>query len=463
MKSRISIQILVFGFLLTVSYACKKFVEINPGTNLVQTSDVFSSDQQALSAVAGVYASFRNSNFYMLNGGLSLYAGLAADEIYATAPTTTTDPFFQNQLLSSNSVVNNNFYSHVYKVIYQINAIIEGLQRSEQLSPSAKSQFTGEIKCMRAFLYFHLIQLFGDIPLVLSTDYATNSILGRKPIAEVYQQIIADLKDAKNLLTVSYPSAGKARPNKYVATAMLAKVYLLGRDWTNAVIQTSELINSGSYQLLTTSNLANVFSKGAAETVWEIANTSDISVPGDPAFFIPSTSSVKPTYSLTSNLLASFESGDARKVSWVTKNVVGGVDYWYPYKYRQKVVVTGGTPNEYQVVLRFAEQYLIRAEANAQLGNIAASQSDLNKIRNRAGLSNTNANTMDALLLAIEKENQIEFFSEQGHRWLNLLRTNRADVILGAIKINTWQITDKLWPIPENEINYNPFLYQNPG
>lgn len=462
MTSKKIFLILIAGLVFITSFSCKKFVEINPGTNLVQTSDVFSSDQQALSALAGVYATFRNSNFYMLNGGLSLYAGLAADEIYATAPTATTDPFFQNQLLSTNSIINTNFYSHIYKVIYQTNAILEGLQRSKQLSQTAKSQFMGEVKCIRAFLYFHLIQLFGDAPLVLSTDYAINSVLGRTPIRDVYSQIISDLKEAKDLLAVSYPSAGKARINKYVATAILAKVYLFGNDWTKAEIQASELINSGNYQLITSSNIVRVFSKEAPETIWEIANTSEISVPGDPSFFIPSTSSIKPAYSLTNSLLSVFEPGDARKVNWIGKNVVGGVDYFYPYKYRQKIISGGGTPNEYQVILRLAEQYMIRAEANAQLGNISAAQSDLNRVRNRAGLSNTTAATKEALLLAIEKENQVEFFSEQGHRWLNLLRTNRADVILGQIK-STWQATDKLWPIPEKEIDNNPFLYQNPG
>jgi hypothetical protein len=78
-------------------------------------------------------------------------------------------------------------------------------------------------------------------------------------------------------------------------------------------------------------------------------------------------------------------------------------------------------------------------------------------------LPNTAANTQSSLLLVIEQERRIEFFAEWGHRWLDLKRTNRADPILGALKPATWQPTDVLWPIPQDQINLNPSLTQNPG
>ncbi len=110
-----------------------------------------------------------------------------------------------------------------------------------------------------------------------------------------------------------------------------------------------------------------------------------------------------------------------------------------------------------------AEGYLIRAEARCNLNNFSGAIDDLDKIRNRAGLPSTSATTKDLLLAAIEKENQIEFMNEWGHRWLDLKRKGKADLILGPIKGNNWQSTDVLWPIPENELTYNPYLIQNPG
>jgi hypothetical protein len=115
------------------------------------------------------------------------------------------------------------------------------------------------------------------------------------------------------------------------------------------------------------------------------------------------------------------------------------------------------------MVLRLAEQYLIRAEARARLGKVPESQADINAIRSRSGLSNTTAADPAALLLAIEKERQVELFSEWGHRWLDLKRTGRADAVLGAEKPTDWQPTDALYPIPQNEILSNPLLTQNLG
>jgi hypothetical protein len=114
------------------------------------------------------------------------------------------------------------------------------------------------------------------------------------------------------------------------------------------------------------------------------------------------------------------------------------------------------------MMLRLAEQYLIRAEARAQLENIPGAQEDLNAIRSRAGLPDTDADDKASLLLAIERERQAELFAEGGHRWLDLKRTNRADAVLGPLKAD-WQTPDALFPIPDAERQLNPNLTQNDG
>jgi starch-binding outer membrane protein, SusD/RagB family len=120
---------------------------------------------------------------------------------------------------------------------------------------------------------------------------------------------------------------------------------------------------------------------------------------------------------------------------------------------------------EYSTLLRLAEQYLIRSEARAQQNNIAGAQQDINVIRARAGLTATTANDKASLLMAIEQERKVELFTEHGHRWLDLKRTGRAEVILAPIKGSNWQPTDVLYPIPQYQILNDPAMNnaQNPG
>jgi hypothetical protein len=113
--------------------------------------------------------------------------------------------------------------------------------------------------------------------------------------------------------------------------------------------------------------------------------------------------------------------------------------------------------------LRLAEQYLIRGEARAHQNNVQGAQEDLNIIRSRAGLGATTANDESSLLAVIETERQVELFAEWGHRWFDLKRTGRADAVLSLEKAPNWQSTDRLYPIPFEEIKINPSLTQNPG
>ena len=96
-----------------------------------------------------------------------------------------------------------------------------------------------------------------------------------------------------------------------------------------------------------------------------------------------------------------------------------------------------------------------------KLSGSSSAVSDINVIRRRAGLADTEALSQAEVLLAIEEERKKELFVEWGHRWLDLKRTQRANLIL-ASKPN-WSPTDLLFPIPESELLNNPNLIQNPG
>jgi hypothetical protein len=172
--------------------------------------------------------------------------------------------------------------------------------------------------------------------------------------------------------------------------------------------------------------------------------------------------STRPTsMTLRPALVDIFESSDLRKVNWIKSTVSGNNTYYFPYKYQ--VGQNAPAVTEYTMVFRLAELYLIRAEARAYLGNMAEGKTDIDIIRNRAGLAPCTANSTDELLNAIRQERRRELFAEFGDRWLDIKRANIADVIMSAIKPASWLPTDALFPIPQVEIDRNPLLVQNPG
>ena len=156
-------------------------------------------------------------------------------------------------------------------IIYKSNAIIEGLSSSSGVSENLKNQLMGEAKFVRAFCHFYLVNLWGDVPLILTTDYKTNNSILRTEKGQVYQQIIADLKDAQGLLANDYSFSDnqRIRANSAVATALLARVYLYKEDWANAEAEATAVINNTAQYNLEP-NLANVFRTTSKEAILQM-------------------------------------------------------------------------------------------------------------------------------------------------------------------------------------------------
>lgn len=439
--------------------SCKKFVEIAPPDNQVELSKIFANDEAAISAATGLYYRMNNNNLIISNGGVTVYAGLSSDEFYNVSPDTELDLFTTNALIPNDGTgVYSNLWKASYQNIYHANAVLEGLASSINISEGLKKQLKGEMLVGRAFHYFYLVNLFGAVPFITTTNYLVNSSMSRTPIDQIYLQLIADLTEAETLLPVAYPSAERARPNKYTATALLARVYLYQQNWPLAMSKSGSVIASGMYSL--EANPANTFLSGSNETIWQLKPGTNFMNTAEGLEFNPYDSFTVPKYALTNSFLSQFEIGDKRSQAWITSNNASGQAIFFPYKYK---VGFSSVLSEYYVILRLAEMYLIRAEANAHLNNITGSQADINTIRNRAGLSNTTANSLPTFASALEKENRLEFFAEWGHRWLDLKRNNRIDAVLSIEKGFAWQSTDALYPIPVSQIKINPSLTQNPG
>lgn len=459
MKVNNKFFLLILSGLSIFYFSCKKFLEIPAPKNQLVASAVFIDSADATNAVIGIYINMMQA--FSLNigsGGLSLYPGLSADELRPTNNIADENDFYKNEIAVSNNLNSSSLWGNAYNILYAANACLEGLTQSN-IPGGIKSQLIGEVKVTRGFILFNLTNLYGPVPLVISTDYHKNQILSRSSSDTVYAQIIDDLKDAQHLLSEDYPTAGRYRPNRFTASALLSKVYLYQKNWVEAEKNATEIIDAGIYSL--EPDLNNVFLAGSNETIWKLSSV----IPGletwEGYFFVPVSSNSIPPYIITDQLLNAFENGDERQQKWLNKNTANGNDYYYPYKY--KLGYDGiSIPVEDYVVFRLSEQYLIRAEARAHEGNLSGAMADLNFIRNRAGLQNTISTNQASVLSAIQRERQVEFFCEWSNRWFDLKRTGKATEVLSLIKPG-WQANDTLYPIPQTELNNNPFLTQNPG
>jgi hypothetical protein len=472
MKYLYSILILI---LFTLTSSCRKFVELDPPDDRLTGSTVYATNETATSVLNGLYIRIAETN-NVVSSDATAYMSFASDELknyYINAISSYTQ-LYQNNV----SIDTELYWSTTYTLIYNCNIAIEGIENSNKLNPQLKLQLVGEAKFMRALCYYYLVNTYGKVPLVTKSDYRLYTMAKRAEISEIYTQITTDLQDAqvklsKNYLNgdalTPYPSASaeRVRPTYWAATALLARIYLYNKQWAQAETAASILIdNTSMFSLVAPSS---VFLKNSAESIFQLqAVIQNNYALFDARTFVLTNSigtSSSPA-SISPQLEQTFEANDQRKVNWIGTANISGVNYLFPYKYKANTAALAASKPEYLTLLRLAEQYLIRAEARAQLNNIDGAQADINKIRNRAGLGNTPANTQSALLDAVMKERQLELFCEQGHRWFDLKRTGRINDVMTAVtptKGGTWSSYKQLMPIPSYEIGNDKNLDQNPG
>jgi hypothetical protein len=449
--------------LLAGLVSCNKLLEVQPPPREVDTNIAFNDSASAITAVYGIYSLMVSHGFFEWSG-LSYNTARSADEaVYNIA----VDLFARDSLLYTDTDVKT-MWEQGFRTLLMINTCLKGLQPATRLRAALHRQLLGETLFCRAFVNFYLVNCWGDaIPLITTPDVDVNQLAKSVPRQQVYDQIMADLLQAQGLLFNEYPSPGKVRPNLMTANALLARVYLYQGRYNDAITQATSVIGSNLYGPLP--SLTSVFLATGKEAIWQLLPPKNlagtIEPVGDAALYLGAAAS------LTPQLLAAFEPGDGRRPSWVVNNIMYGVAYTTAGKYKKQGFNGAALPMEYYVMLRLAEQYLIRAEAYTRLGQTEAAIADLNIVRARAGLPALPASlTQVQCMLAVEHERQVELFTEWGHRWFDLKRwpgvnnpsLTRADEVLGAIK-SDWQPSDQWYPVPRSELQVNPFLVQNPG
>lgn len=478
---RIAIAGVLLSGLLTTG--CNKMLDIKDPVNSITTSQVFQSDDQAAIALNGLYSYLINGGQNELNsfatlgnelysaGGITLAAGHSADELFN--PSLSGDDLYYVETTNRFTLLNLGYspkiWKSAYKGIFNANALIEGVKAatSKEFTQAYRQQVLGEALAVRAMGYFYLVNLFGKVPLALSIDYNDTQDLPSASPDAVYQQIINDLEEASGYLSENYNgnNTERIRINKWYVKALLARVYLFTKNYEKAWQYANEVI--GRPDLFQLESLDNVFSIASREVIFQLKQSN---ISGTRGNATPEQYSMAGRY-LTPSLMNAFEAGDNRKTAWTAAVVSSPYTPagFFPAKYKINSTnrVVNGYRSEYYVVMRLAEMYLVRAEANMLRGaaNKNAVIDDLNAIRKRAGLKDLpNTLTDQQVTDAIAHERQTELFAEWGHRWLDLKRTNKATEVLSAIPYKQpWNPYQLLYPVPPEEIQWDNNLSQNIG
>jgi hypothetical protein len=334
------------------------------------------------------------------------------------------------------------FYAALYKSILSANIVIEN---------SSNATHIGEAKFLRGLAYFKLVKVFGDVPVNLSDAPSTSdtSILKRQPAADVYSQIISDLTDAKGALNNSGLTTGRA--TAIAAQGLLGKVYVQMGDFVNAESQLASVVSGASgagVELMT--NFADVFGAGTdlnKEILYATQISGSIAISDYSGTTFPLWSNGGDTKSdedpITSDLVAAFDAaGDI-----VRKNAT--VDLTGIYRLGVKYG-TAAAEQDF-IELRLADVILLYAEALNENADSPAARtsalSQLNKVRTRAGLTNSTANSQADVRQAIADERRLELALE-GQRWFDLVRTNSVNAEMGQTINSNYH----LFPIPTSEI-----------
>lgn len=351
------------------------------------------------------------------------------------------------------------WWASSYRAIAGANLITDNEAKILALDNSAAGQAfakaaIGEAKFWRALNYFQLVQMFGGVPLRTTQAKRADQVnIPRSTVDEVYTQIIQDLKDAEANLPATAP---KGIVKKASASAYLAKVYLTRKDYTNALAKATEVINSNSYTLAPT--FADVFDITKENGSEDIFTIQFIQVDGqgtrlgslsgwgitsaDPSLypkFVPADNRRSVTFAEPSNPASN-------QGKWLFPGVSGDIQ-----------------PNNF-IVYRYADLVLIKAEAENELsGPTSAANTEINKVRTRAGLPNLTAGlTKDQFRDAVLRERNLELALEQ-IRWFDLKRTDRLKSTLIAAG-RPWNDKYFLFPIPQSEIDAsNGLIKQNDG
>jgi starch-binding outer membrane protein, SusD/RagB family len=347
------------------------------------------------------------------------------------------------------------------------------------MDATLRTRLVNEAKFLRGLLYFNMVRLWGDLPLILNETGSLSKdaiLVSRTPKEEIYKQIIADLTAAEALPN-SFTGADAGRATAGAAKSILAKVYLTRQEWDKAAAKSLEVIN-GPYGYDLFENYADVFNvatKNGKEHIFSVQCKSNVNGQGNRLASSATPVGIAGVASAGTDepepsTYALFSADDKRRdVTFFTSLVsptTGKAVNFAPrfFKYFDPAQIGNPTESAKNIpVIRFAEILLIYAEAvNEASGAGTEAYAAINRVRKRAGLAALTGLSKDQFREAVYTERRLELMFEF-QRWFDLIRTKR--MIAELKKVGKTNAAEKhyLHPIPQREMDLNPRLVQNPG
>lgn len=487
---------------------CNKFVEEKDLSNLTPET-YYTLPEHATAAIASAYAQTR-----FVNGGAGIFVNnfQMLDGVTGTTKTETGQNSDWNNIIglgyNGDNLLVNNWWNGLYNMIAQTNQVLDRVPAISPMDEAQKKRILGEAYFLRAWGYFYLVQMWGDVPLILVRQSTSSPDFypSRTGIEAVYNQIVKDLQAAEASGLPMTDNTGRASMG--AAKSLLAKVYLtmagfpLNKGTSHyklAADKAAEVVNSNAYRLFDAYNeLHTVSQKNRGEHIFQLQYLVGVADNPNQAILLPNFKGVSAIGTEVGSLVPvlqfynSFDAADKRKAdragyfftSYYTEGNGALKDLSAPYIFKHFDSICHGTAGRAGTgnsslntnQLRFADILLVYAEAQNEGDGSpnAAAITALTRVRTRAGLTTPTTFTQAAFRTAVWKERWQEMCFE-GITWFDMLRlrkvynpvTNVFDEFIGhRFPDNNAVLASRhlLFPLPTAEMQNNPNLKpQNPG
>jgi tetratricopeptide (TPR) repeat protein len=419
----------------------------------ISSDQALKTEQNVKAALNGAYNDLSDVDLY--GGQYMMSPDLLADAGDVQWVGTFAGPA---EIVRKNIQTNNGFvedqWTDAYEAINVANNVLSALDKIEDAQE--RERIEGEARFIRAALYFELARLFGQpwnagdpasnpaVPLVLepTRDITEDDNVTRNTVQEVYDQVISDLNTARGLL----PEANGVFADTYVASAFLSRVHLMQGDYQAAAEAANRVLRSDQFELAPTFAGAFNNTEDIPEYIFAIQVSSQDGDNNLNTFYASSADGGRGDINIQPQHLNRYDSTDARGDFFYTDSETGDIR---TRKWQDDEADGANIP-----IIRLAEMYLTRAEANLRAGMSVGADpvDDVNTIRNRAGLDSVGTVTVDDVL----RQRRLEL-SFEGNLLHDLKRTGRS---VGSLSFDAEEL---VYPVPQRECDANPEITQNPG
>lgn len=491
MKTLIGNSSMILLMLLVLFNGCDSFLEEDP-RNLLSPDNFFNSDAEANAAVNGLYHDFMDNNLYSGRGLDDVYIS-GADVIGPNRVFGGVEPVQSYTVSEANYGSVRAIWQALYRVVQDANLIVNKVTDNEKLSEEARNQALGETLFLRSLAYYHLTNIWGEVPYYRENLPLTEvQALGRTDRQQIRSDLAGDLQQAQDLLPDGYEENDLGRASKWAAATLLVKIHLIQENWQAARDKAVEIINNSPHRLL--ENYADVFDRSNPyndEIIFQIDFVKDLMPTTRTDSYSPRIRD-EPMKSDERNALTAalearnegftgyglaiplpdfvekFPADDLRRPMNITTEYLG-FELKFPYMPKNwnldEISSPRGNHGENYIIFRLADVYLMAAEAENELNGPAGAYQYVNAVRERAydpdqpweGMS------QQTFREAMYDERKWELAGE-GHRRMDLVRWG---ILLEVVRSTKYRIYDPasniqphhvLLPIPVEELELNPKL-----